>query len=414
MVSVTTSRRDAMPWKQSEPMNERTEFVLKAMSESNNFGQLCREYGVSRKTGYKWKRRFLAEGLGGLQERSRRPHGHARELSEAVVCEVIRLKMQHPNWGPKKIGDLYGGVHGWAPSISTLQRVLDKAGLVKKRRKRAQRPSGRLARGIKATCPNQVWSVDFKGWWRDSEGKRCEPLTVRDEYSRFVLEIRALENGRTEAVKEAFARLFRQYGLPEVIRSDNGSPFASAQTVLGLSRLSVWWVALGIDLERNRPGHPQDNGAHERLHRDIRTELQGTIEGDRRYHQKAFDLWRQEFNWERPHEALQMRRPGELYRKSNRPFDAAVPQIVYPAQYCVRKVDQNGKIRINGARVFITTSLHGWQVGLHPHNPDLWEVFFDHLRLGEIRTDAQSFLPAGALPYPPVSDSCMDSKLISA
>jgi transposase InsO family protein len=395
-------------------MNERTEFVLKAMSPRANFGQLCQQYAVSRKTGYKWKARFLAEGLGGLQERSRRPHGNARELSEGVVCELIRLKMQYADWGPKKIGDLYSTAHGWAPSLSTIKRVFSKAGLVKKRRKRPQRTQSRLARGIKATCPNQVWSVDFKGWWRDSQGKRCEPLTVRDEYSRFVLDIRALDNAGTEAVKEAFERLFSQYGLPEVIRSDNGTPFASTKAVLGLSRLSVWWIALGIDLERNRPGHPQDNGAHERLHRDIRTELQGTIEGDRRYHQQAFDLWRQQFNWERPHEALQMRRPGQLYHKSSRPFSTAAPQIVYPTTYCVRKVSPHGLIKLNGAQVFISTSLRGRHLGMRPVHPDLWEVYFDHLRLGELRTDAQSFIPTQTLPGTSVHGSNKKQKKLSA
>ena len=201
-------------------------------------------------------------------EESRRPKSSPEQLAEREVCEIIRLKMAHLPWGPRKIRELYRRRHGEAASESTFKRVLERAGLTQKRRKRRSTEAGRLCSGRRASAPNEIWTVDFKGWWR-SHGKRCEPLTVRDEHSRYLLELGALEDARSETVRKSFERLFERQGLPGAIRSDNGVPFASVRALLGLSRLSAWWVALGIDLERGRPGHPQDNGAHERMHGDI-------------------------------------------------------------------------------------------------------------------------------------------------
>ncbi|MFO1458299.1 MAG: integrase core domain-containing protein [Verrucomicrobiota bacterium] len=226
----------------------------------------------------------------------------------------------HPHWGPRKIRELYQRLHRGAevPSESSFKRVLEKAGLTEPRRTRVARAGGRLAQGLRAEAPNEVWSVDFKGWWRDRSGARVEPLSVRDEHSRMILELRAVPDARTETVRARFEELFRRHGLPGAIRSDNGPPFASAQGLLGLSRLSVWWLALGIQLERSRPGCPQDNGAHERMHLDVRRELQAGRIGDS---EAAFEQWRQEFNTERPHEALGMKTPAEVYRPSPRSFE---------------------------------------------------------------------------------------------
>ena len=198
-----------------------------------------------------------------------------------------------------------------------------------------------------------MWTVDFKGWWR-SWGKRCEPLTVRDEHSRYVLELRAMEDARTETVRRSFERLFERHGLPQAIRSDNGSPFASVHGLFGLSRLSVWWVALGIDLERGRPGHPQDNGAHERMHLDISRELEAIGESD----QEALDLWRRSFNYERPHESLGMKCPGELYRASERKYEGTPEDLEYP-QMCSRRVSACGTIRLDGQSIFLSRRF-GW------------------------------------------------------
>src|SRR5256714_4913351 len=278
-----------------------------------NFRALCQQYGISTKTGYKWRERFGRKGLAGMEEESRRPKSHSEQLPEEEVCEIVRLKLAHLSWGPRKIRELYLRRHGEVASESTFKRVLERAGLTQKRRRRRGNEGGRLCSGRRAAAPNEVWTVDFKGWWR-SWGRRCEPLTVRDEHSRYVLELRAMEGASTEKVQQSFERLFERTGLPQAIRSDNGAPFASVHGLLGLSRLSAWWVGLGTDLERGRPGHPQDNGAHERLHRDISREIEALGQSD----QAAMDVWRQSFNYERPHEALSMRCPGELYRVSER------------------------------------------------------------------------------------------------
>jgi transposase InsO family protein len=240
-------------------MDQRIEFCCKALREGN-FRALCRGYGISAKTGYKWQERFLRDGANGMAEESRRPRSHPESLGEEELCRIVGLKLAHPNWGPRKIRELYQRRHGRAASESSFKRVLERSGLTQKRKVRLASQSGRLCSGRQAQEPNQVWTVDFKGWWYNGS-QRCEPLTVPDEYSRYLLELRALENARSETVQKSFEGLFERYGLPEAMRSDNGSPFASRGAVHGLSRLSAWWVALGIDLERGRPGHPQDNGA---------------------------------------------------------------------------------------------------------------------------------------------------------
>jgi len=381
-----------MPWKKSEPMEQRMEFGLKAL-QTDNFRALCQEYGISPKTGYKWRERMLRYGLAGMAEQSRRPRSHADELAEGVICEMVRLKQAHRHWGPRKIRELYLRKHGAAASESSFKRVLARAGLTQPRRRRVRAAqAGRLWSGQRAQAPNEVWTVDFKGWWYDVEGRRCEPLTVRDEHSRYVLELRRMADARTATVRDCFERLFERHGLPGAIRSDNGSPFAHVRGLLGLSRLSAWWVALGIDLERGRPGHPQDNGGHERLHRDIRTELEpGTAE------QEALDLWRQEFNHERPHEALGMRCPGEVYQKSQRRYEGSPEDLEYPGLHA-RRVGPQGRIMWAGMPLFITTSLAGWSVGLKPMENGRLEVWFGRLLLGWIDSATESFLRADIRP----------------
>jgi len=372
-------------------MEQRIEFALKAM-RTLNFRALCQEYGVSAKTGYKWKQRFLQEGIEGMAEESRRPKTSPEQLPEEEVCEIVRLKMAHLSWGPRKIRELYLRRHGEVASESTFKRVLERAGLTQKRRRRRSSAAGRLCSGRRATAANEVWTVDFKGWWR-SGAKRCEPLTVRDEHSRYLLEVRALEDAKTDTVRESFERLFEGQGLPEAIRSDNGSPFGSVRGLFGLSRLSAWWVVLGIDLERARPGHPQDNGAHERMHGDISRELEAFGQSD----QEALDLWRQAFNYERPHEALGMRCPGELYVASKRKYEGTPDDVEYP-QMCTRRVSNKGTIQVEGQGLFLSTSLMGWSVGLKPIAEDLMEVWFGRLLLGQIDLSTSSFIRADIRP----------------
>jgi transposase InsO family protein len=349
------------------------------------FQDLCDEYGISPKTGYKWKKRFEEEGVSGLHDQSRRPRRHPKQLTETEVCEIVRIKLAHARWGPRKIREVYRRTHGAAPSESSFKRVLDRAGLVEKRRKRKRRdPAQRLTRRVPATAPNEVWTVDFKGWWHFGGQQRCEPLTIRDEYSRYLLAIRAMNTSRTEPVRAEFEQVFEHFGLPKVIRSDNGPPFASVGAPLGLSRLSVWWVMLGIDLDRIAPGHPEQNGGHERMHRDIRTELQGMIEGDLSDHQAAFDVWRREFNEERPHEAIAMKTPAELYCRSDLLYDGALTSVDYPRDMIIRKVTCNGRLCLKKQVIFLSQALIGCHVALRAICSERWEVWLDHLRLGEI------------------------------
>jgi putative transposase len=372
-------------------MEQRMEFAFKAM-RTLNFRALCQEYGISTKTGYKWRERFLRKGWAGMEEESRRPKGHSKQLPEEEVCEIVRLKLAHLSWGPRKIGELYLRRHGEVASESTFKRVLERAGLTQKRRRRRATEAGSLRSARRGREPNEVWTVDFKGWWR-SWGRRCEPLTVRDEHSRYVLELRVMDNAQAETVRQSFERLFERAGLPQAIRSDNGSPFASVHGLFGLSRLSAWWVALGIDLERGRPGHPQDNGAHERMHRDISREIEALGEVD----QETMNMWRQSFNYERPHEALGMRCPGELYCTSERKYQGTPEDLDYP-QMCSRSVSAQGMIKIDNQPLFLSKALAGWSVGLKPIAEELMEVWFGRLLLGQVDLTTSSFIRADIRP----------------
>jgi transposase InsO family protein len=381
-----------MPWKESNVVNLRTEFVLLALAGTVPFEQLCQQYGISRKTGYKWKERFLADGIGGLGDQSRRPSSSPSQANEETVCEIVRLKLAHPSWGPRKIRVVYGRAHPHAelPSDSTFKRILDKAGLVSHRRRRTQDESGRLSSPRKADRPNQVWTVDFKGWWRTGDRRRFEPLTVRDAYSRYILSARALCNGGTAAVRTEFERLFAAQGLPEVIRSDNGSPFACTRAPLGLTRLSAWWLALGIDLDRIPPARPDQNGAHERMHRDLAIEVEAAASDDAVEQQAALDVWTNTYNHERPHEAIGMRVPGELYEASTRKYEPGEVKLEYPLGYLQRRVRQNGTIRVHGVDMQLSQALSGWDVGLEPQG-ERYALWFCRLRLGEIDLAARKF-----------------------
>lgn len=370
-------------------MNERVEFVLRAV-QTDNFRGLCREYGISAKTGYKWKERFVLHGLSGVSEESRRPRSSPGGLSERVVCEIIRLKERHRTWGPRKVRAVYARTHVGVPSESSFKRVLDRAGLTEKRRVSSREEGGRLYSGRRAEKANEVWTVDFKGWWYGVEGRRCEPLTVRDEFSRYVLEVRALANSRTESVRECFERLFGRHGLPGAIRSDNGAPFAQVQSLLGLTKLSAWWLALGIDLERGRPGCPQDNGAHERFHLDVARDLEARRLGET---QAVLDEWRETFNEERPHEALGMRVPAEVFCASERRYMGTPEDLEYEGMDR-RRIQSHGGIIWAGQKIFITTALQGWSVGLKQMGEGLWNVWFGRLLLGQLEDATASFRPS--------------------
>ena len=389
-----------MPWKETCVMDSRLEFTMRALREELPFGELCQEYGISPKTGYKWKARFLEAGPQGLSDRSRKPKTSPKQIAEDVVCEIIRIKNDHKAWGPLKVREVYARKHRHAelPSQSTFKRVLEKAGLVKKRRRKPSDTCGRIENRIVPEAPNQLWTTDFKGWWYTNNRERCEPLTVRDEFSRFVLCASALDDAKSVTVRRQFERLFETYGLPKAIRSDNGTPFASTRAPLGLSRLSAWWVALGINLDRIPPGRPDQNGGHERMHRDMAHELEHCPESSLQQQRAALETWRRTFNSERPHQALGMRTPAEVYEKSQRPFPKDAPELRYPAGFLRRKVAKIGWVAIEGARITISTTVAGWHVGLKPSGPDGFLIWFGPLCLGSIDLRTEAFKAADKRP----------------
>jgi transposase InsO family protein len=373
-----------MPW-QNETMNDiRKEFVLKALAAGANLSALCREYGVTRKTGRRWRERAKQDGINFLGERSRRPRSSPQELGERVVCALVRFKQSHPSWGPRKLCELYRRAYGQKVSLSSCHRVLKRAGLVVARKRVRRRDPQRVVQAAVAHAPNDIWTVDFKGWWMLGNRDRCEPLTVRDAFSRFVLAAQVVENARAETVGAEFTRLFQLYGLPKVIKSDNGSPFASPHAPLGLTKLAVSWVALGIELEHSRPAHPQDNGAHERMHKDIAAEVAARTQPNRRAQQAALDIWREEYNHQRPHQALADRFPAELYRKSKRPYPVQPRPIDYGPGFQTRKVDRNGTLKWHGRPVNFSTVFAGREIGLRLIGPERLEVWFNYLFVGSI------------------------------
>ena len=384
-----------MPWMETPVVDQRTEFVLRVLRNVEHFGDVCREFGISRKTGYKWKERFLSEGLGGLGNHSRRPVTCPNEVKEEMVCRIVKLKLAHPSWGARKLRAVLERTTPKEdlPSESSFKRVLDKAGLVERRRRMPSKQACRLQTPAQAERPNHVWTIDFKGWWYTRNRTRFEPLTIRDAYSRYVLCAQALDNARTETVRQQMIRVFERHGLPEVIRSDNGTPFAARRSPLGLSRLSAWWLSLGINLDRIPPGRPDQNGGHERMHRDMAGEVESRADEDARTQQATLDVWRRTFNEERPHEALGMRVPKEVYQTSPRCYDPSSVELVYPQTYWVRKVNNTGDIKILKMAINVSASLSGFHVGLEPMTTSTHRlaVWFCKLCVGELDLEARKF-----------------------
>lgn len=397
-----------MPWKETCPMKQREEFVREVLSSRMPFRELCRRFEISPKTGYKWVHRYHEGGAPALHDQSTRPVRSPSGLPEDVVCRIIELKLAHSRWGPRKLWSIHAEKYGAArtPSVSSFKRVLDKAGLVEKvARRRAPARGGRLQSRRRATACNEVWTVDFKGWWYTTDSRRCEPLTVRDAHSRFILCVDPLENARTETVQARFARIFADYGLPETIRSDNGTPFSCSSALLGLSELSAWWLALGISLDRIDPGRPDQNGSHERMHRDIAWEIQGRVQGDLEAQRAALTAWRESYNRERPHEALEYKVPASVYTSSSAPYRGTPEEIAYPEGYTERRVNRNGLIRWEGTQIFLTTALRGWNVGLIGEDEDSVGVWFAGLRLGTINPRTSGFAAARpAVEMPPCGE----------
>jgi putative transposase len=380
-----------MPWKEMCKMEQREQFIREAVQERRPFRHLCAAYGISHKTGYKWLQRFYEYGWSGFDEASRRPVENPRRLSEEVVCDLIRLKGAHLTWGAKKILVLYAKRYPNAtPSLSSVNRIFKRSGLVKSRRKRYPQTGARLINEVKVLAPNDLWTIDFKGWWKTNENTRFEPLTLRDSFSRYVLLAEAMPQN-TENVKQALIKAFKYYGMPKVIQSDNGAPFAARSNIMGLSQLSAWLISIGIQIHLSRPGKPQDNGGHERMHRDLKSEVQVRFTGDHKLYQAELDMWREEFNTVRPHEALDMKTPSDVYIKSKRKYANSETEIDYPKDYQIRKVNNTGHIKLFNEQYFITSALRGYYLGLKTADTDQMDVYFSEYMLGTININTISF-----------------------
>lgn len=355
-------------------MDLREMFVLCASQPLRNMSELCGTYGISRKTGYLWLDRFKAEGLAGLEDRSRRPR-RVTGTSGEVVLRIAELRQEHPFWGPKKLRALLKKELGDVPSVKTITRITKRLGLAPLRIKRVRKAKlSRAHRRLIATKSNEVWTFDFKGWWCTKDGARFEPLTVRDAASRFIL-LCVHSRETFAAVKQHCERLFRQYGLPAIIRADNGPPFAAIDALGGLSRLSAWWISLGIDVSFSRPGMPSDNGAHERMHADMARELQREPADNITAQQRLVDEWVRKFNYVRPHEALDQRTPASVYRRSKKRMKQLEPS--YPADAIVARVSAKGRIALDGFQYFVGVNLSGMRIGIRRIDEKLNVLFFD-------------------------------------
>ena len=366
-----------MPWRENCAMDERIRFVGESQSGLWTMTELCEHFGISRKTGYKWLERYRLDGPAGLQERSRAPHSHGRATPSHLVEAILGLRRERPTWGPRKIIGKLAKRQPEAPwpSLSTTGEILQRAGLVSGRRLRRRGPP-RLGELTTPQHSNHVWGVDHKGWVRLRDGFRCEPLTITDAFSRFLISVSATSSTRCEEAKPLFERAFEEYGLPETIRSDNGSPFASTG-VTGLTALAVWWIKLGIRHERIDPGHPQQNGRHERFHLTLLEAMHPPCE-DRAAQARRFVVFAKDYNEERPHEALGQETPASVYRPSPRKMPDRNPEPSYPVEAAVRKVRSNGEIKWRGEFVYISGALIGEAVALEEtENGDFRVLFFD-------------------------------------
>jgi transposase InsO family protein len=370
-----------MPWKEQRVMSEKLQFIEKAAAPGANISALCQEYGVSRQTGYKWLRRFRADGYPGLVEQSRRPDSSPLTTGEELVVRLLELRERHSTWGADKISRvLRREIGDEAPSKSTVARILGRLGRLKRRRPRVRVWSVDGKPRVEVHGPNDLWTVDFKGWWKARNGDRCEPLTVRDAFSRKVLGATLVESTRGDVAREEFERLFRKHGLPMAVQSDNGTPFVCTRGRGGLSRLSVWLLSLGIRVVRSRPGCPQDNGGHERMHRDL-AELQISPAHSRRAQQRECDRWMVDFNEIRPHDALGGKTPAEVYRDSER--RSLVPlEPSYPSGWTTRRVSKCGTISIDDDVVHVSTALAGQTIGLKKEGLLRWRARYFELDLG--------------------------------
>ncbi len=385
-----------MRWKESSVEDKRFEFVKEVELGATSFAAICQHYGISRPTGYKWWNRYQEEGRSGLADRSRAPHRSPQAMSDGVKEMILAVKAKYSGWGAGKILGklrLEGPNQKW-PSESAVGDFLHRQGLTvgRKRSHRGTRGAAELA---SADEPNQVWCVDFKGWFRTGDGKRCDPLTLTDNYSRYLLCCQAVAKESTVHVKPLIEAAFREYGLPDRIRSDNGPPFG-ANGQRGLTALAVWWLKLGILPERIVPGRPQQNGRHERMHLTLKQETARPPAATISRQQRRFDRFRRQYNDERPHEALEQQLPASFYEASSREYPSRLPEMVYPSDWWTRRVSGGGKFYCSKNRlVFVSHALVGETIGFEPIDDGHWRGWFGRWELGVLDKAAGKFYLPG-------------------
>jgi putative transposase len=382
-----------MPWLETDAMQQRLDFVFDCERGLYSVTEAAARRGISRSNGHKWLARYRAEGRAGLEERSRRPHQCPHRIPDAVASRLLELKLAHPTWGPRKIRALLGDrepERTW-PAASTIGELYQRHGLVRKRRRR-RRPEHPGAVPPTTTVPNDLWTADFKGHFPLGSGAYCYPLTIADQHTRYLLVCQGMDRIDGTQVRTAFTAAFRQYGLPRAIRTDNGVPFATT-ALHGLSRLNVWWLHLGIQHQRIRPASPQENGAHERMHRTLKGDTARPPRATPRAQQRAFDHWRAEYNTERPHEHLRNRPPARVYRRSPRPYPERLPPIEYPGHYLVKRVTNAGTIRFKDRLLFIAKPLRQLPVGLEEVGDGIWSIHFNRVLLA--RFDEREYVLHG-------------------
>lgn len=369
-----------MPWQEVRPMDQKIRFISDYLNEYFTFTELCTRFGISRKTGYKWVSRYLVTGS--LNDLSRKPHNSPAQTRSEVVESILKVRDRHPSWGPRKLLWRLEKDHpDWElPAYSTAALILNRHGYIKAKRKKIKRSHpGQPVTPI--TYPNEVWTADFKGHFKTRDGFYCYPLTIADGHSRYLFSCHGMLSPLQKDTKAVFKRLFKEHGLPKRIRTDNGNPFAS-NAIGRISRLSAWWIRLGILPELIEPGCPQQNGRHERMHRTLKYETTIPPAADLKRQQHRFDSFQGIYNHERPHEALEMKTPDEVYVKSDRPMPAKLPAVEYPGHYEIRKVSKNCGIRWNHRRVCVSQVLAGEYVGLEEIATGEWDLYYGPVWLG--------------------------------
>jgi len=363
-------------------MDERLKFVRDALSDRFTMSELCARYGVSRRVGYKWLARYDAEGRRGLADRSRAPHRCPHKLADPITELLVAAREAHPHWGARKLlaylAPRHPAIEGW-PAPSTAADLLARRGLVQHRRRRRAPVHPGVVRPDTA-APNDLWTADFKGQFRTGDGAYCYPLTIADYHSRFLLTCHGLLSTETVTAKPVFERAFREFGLPVAIRTDNGVPFAT-QAIHGLSYLNVWWLRLGIVHQRIRPGCPQENGAHERMHRTLKRQAVKPVRATCAAQQRNFDAFRREYNTERPHERLGQQPPASRYRPSPRPYPERLTPLEYPGHFVVKKVTTGGTFRFRDRLLYLARAMVDQTIGLEETDDGVWAIHFNTVLL---------------------------------